>query len=565
MRLDGVFPKGIFRPELLMGTVNIVSSASAHVLLVSACQPSASFYNGGRYGRGEVGEFVIIEGQINVVLGRLVEVKLANISNVKLEAFGRIQLLGSIAMDTLKVTAGVEAYPRLGDRVYAAPHQLIAMLPQLMNDESESKIKIEIGSVDVAQESKVHITPEKLFSRHLAILGSTGGGKSWSIANIIEQCLQFNSKMILIDATGEYRNIGNNHVEHAHLVNPIKSANNSKQCSLPPTAFQESDFIALFEPSGKVQGPKFKEAIKSLRLAGLCSNLFPDGYIQKINQSKDTYREALQRDNNQSKIDNPTMPFDVTKLSKQIEEECVYPDGFGQQRGQKDETKWGGEDGNFSHCLSLITRINGILESPTFKNIFDGSSDNSLISLIDTFLNESDKLLRIDLSGVSFEYKAREIVANVIGRYLLCKARLGDFRNKAIIMFVDEAHNFLGKQIGSEDSISLLNAFELIAKEGRKFGLNICLSTQRPRDITEGVLSQIGTMIIHRLTNDRDREIIERACGEIDRAASEFLPNLKPGEAVIIGNDFPIPLTVQTTIPDNQPESSSTNFQEIWA
>lgn len=188
-----------------------------------------------------------------------------------------------------------------------------------------------------------------------------------------------------------------------------------------------------------------------------------------------------------------------------------------------------------------------------------------MISLIDTFLNESDKLLRIDLSGVSFEYKAREIVANVIGRYLLCKARLGDFRNKAIIMFVDEAHNFLGKQIGSEDSISLLNAFELIAKEGRKFGLNICLSTQRPRDITEGVLSQIGTMIIHRLTNDRDREIIERACGEIDRAASEFLPNLKPGEAVIIGNDFPIPLTVQTTIPDNQPESSSTNFQEIWA
>lgn len=72
-----------------------------------------------------------------------------------------------------------------------------------------------------------------------------------------------------------------------------------------------------------------------------------------------------------------------------------------------------------------------------------------------------------------------------------------------------------------------LDAFELIAKEGRKYGLNICLSTQRPRDITEGVLSQMGTLVVHRLTNDRDREVVERACGEIDRSASSFLPNLK--------------------------------------
>ena len=74
--------------------------------------------------------------------------------------------------------------------------------------------------------------------------------------------------------------------------------------------------------------------------------------------------------------------------------------------------------------------------------------------------------------------------------------------------------------------------------------MNICLATQRPRDITEGILSQLGTLIVHRLTNDRDREIIERACGEIDKAASDFLPSLQPGEAVLIGNDFPIPLTI---------------------
>ena len=98
-------------------------------------------------------------------------------------------------------------------------------------------------------------------------------------------------------------------------------------------------------------------------------------------------------------------------------------------------------------------------------------------------------------------------------------------------------------------NLMLSDAFEIIAKEGRKHGLNLCLTTQRPRDITEGVLSQMGALIVHRLTNDRDREVVERACGEIDRAASSFLPNLKQGEAVILGADFPIPLTIHINKP----------------
>jgi DNA helicase HerA-like ATPase len=110
------------------------------------------------------------------------------------------------------------------------------------------------------------------------------------------------------------------------------------------------------------------------------------------------------------------------------------------------------------------------------------------------------------------------------------KARGGKFQSKPVVVIVDEAHNFLGRKIGSDDYAARLDAFELIAKEGRKYGLNICLATQRPRDITEGVLSQMGTLIVHRLTNDRDREVVERACGEIDRSASAFLPNLRPGD-----------------------------------
>ena len=266
-----------------------------------------------------------------------------------------------------------------------------------------------------------------------------------------------------------------------------------------------------------------------------------------------------------SRLDDPRQPFDVRMLVKQIEQECVYPEGFGTRRGEKDPTKWGGETGDFSFCLSLVGRINGVLTSPAFKCVFEPGTSPALTTDIDEFCQGSAKLMRICVSGVSYEYRAREIIANVIGRHLLDAARKGHFRNQPTVVIVDEAHNFLGRYIGSEEFASRLDAFELIAKEGRKYGLNVCLASQRPRDITEGVLSQMGTLIVHRLTNDRDREVVERACGEIDRAASAFLPNLRPGEAAIIGTDFPIPLTVQIHAPQTPPQSDGPGFQSHWA
>ncbi|WDJ94375.1 ATP-binding protein [Xanthomonas campestris] len=332
---------------------------------------------------------------------------------------------------------------------------------------------------------------------------------------------------------------------------------------MPQTSFVESDFIALFEPAGKVQGPKLRAAMRSLRLATLAPHVAAGGIIKKIDQSKLPIIAEEAKAGISEKIEDPRQAFDVSKLVSQIEQECVYPDGFGAARGPKDTTKWGGDSGEVSYCLSLMSRINGILTSPSFDCVFK-SKDPSLTEQISSFVTNDDRLLRICLSGVAFEFKAREIIANVIGRHLLNMARAGAFKTRPLVVIVDEAHNFLGRHIGTEDAVARLDAFELIAKEGRKYGLNICLSTQRPRDITEGVLSQMGTLVVHRLTNDRDRDVVERACGEIDQAASSFLPNLKPGEAAIIGADFPIPLTIQVFPPNAKPLSDGPNYQGHW-
>lgn len=566
LNIDGAFPKGLLRPELFLGVVASVTARTVGVNLSEAGQPSGSHFAGGRYGRGEVGEFVLIEGQQSLLLGRIAEVHLREperrsikrdfTGNANLDAIGQIQLLGCVFMDSLRITAGVDTYPRLGDRIYAAPHRFIALLPHLMEpDEADvGDVTLNLGAIDVAHESTVSIKPERLFGRHCAILGATGGGKSWTMARIIEECIKYKTKLILIDATGEYRDFNGDGVSHRHLDEPVKKAVGSLASSLPPTSFVESDFVAMFEPSGKVQGPKLRAAIQSLRLAKVKPDLADDGLIIKAYKDKRQFNEGMQQ--HAVKINDPKQEFDVHLLPRQIINECIHDYG---------DPKWKGQnDAEVGYCASLLTRINGILASPVLRCAFGTTDKPALTQNIDNFVRNDGKLLRIDLSGIAYEYHAREIIANVIGRHLLTEARCGAFQRQPTVVMVDEAHNFLGHYIGVEDYAAKLDAFELIAKEGRKYGLNICLASQRPRDITEGVLSQMGTLIVHRLTNDRDRDIVERACGEIDRAASTFLPNLRPGEAAIIGTDFPIPLTIQIREPDTKPRSDGPKYQEHW-
>ena len=299
LRIDETFPKGLLRPELFLGVASSVTARTVGVNLSEAGNPSGSHFAGGRYGRGEVGEFVLIEGQQSLLLGRIAEIHLRDperrsigpdfVGNSDLDALGQIQLLGCVSMDDLLVTAGVDAYPRLGDRIYAAPHRFIALLPRLMEhtqDEGEPVV-LNLGAIDVAQESTVSIKPERLFGRHCAILGATGGGKSWTTARIIEECIRHSAKLILIDATGEYRDFAGDEVLHCHLGEPVQRATSSVACSLPPTSFLESDFVALFKPAGKVQGPKMRAAMRSLRLAKLEPGLAPNGFIEKIRQVKD--------------------------------------------------------------------------------------------------------------------------------------------------------------------------------------------------------------------------------------------------------------------------------------
>lgn len=557
---------GLLHPQLKVGNVSSISANLLKVNLDYAGSSSATHLQGSRYGKGEVGEIVLIEGQQNITLGRIIEVRLpererneissSHETDHKISAIGIVKLLGSIDLETIKVEAGLSNYPRLGDKVFSATSDFLAKIPQLINVGKENLLKIELGDITGDVGCKLNVSPEELFGRHCAILGSTGGGKSWTTAKLLQECAKYpKAKIILIDATSEYRSLPSINTLHYHLGNPINQHDTSLEFKIPPTDFEESDFLAMFDPSGKVQGPKLREAIKSLRLAWLEPDIFPKGYIMKVNQPKVLYRKALNKNKNSSLVDDPNQPFDVSMLTRQLVEECCW----------SNDDSWGAPNNDLGYCSSLLTRIQAVIYSSSFKSVFSDKQDLPPLScVIDNFLKSDKQILRVCCSDVSYEFYAREIIANVVGRKLLSMSRSEKFRTQPVIVFLDEAHNFLGKRVGSEEHSIKLNSFELIAKEGRKYGLNICLATQRPRDITEGVLSQMGTLLVHRLTNDRDREIVERACGEIDKSSASFLPNLKQGEVAIVGVSFPIPITVQIDAPSYPPKSDGPKLSECW-
>ena len=227
-------------------------------------------------------------------------------------------------------------------------------------------------------------------------------------------------------------------------------------------------------------------------------------------------------------------------------------------------------DTDVANCVSLITRIDSIRRTGILSSIFGFDATpvgDNLIDVIQAFLKPTQKdhfLLRIGFESVGFESQAREIAANAIGKYLLGKARDSQFKTHPVVLILDEAHQFLNKNVVDEYFASAsLSAFDQIAKECRKYGLFLCIATQMPKDIPLGTLSQMGTFIVHRLINYNDKEAIKQACSSADADMLTFLPVLGAGEAIISGVDFPMPLSVIVEPPRIPPNSQTPTFKDI--
>jgi hypothetical protein len=392
------------------------------------------------------------------------------------------------------------------------------------------------------------------------VLGATGGGKSWTLALLVEEIVRLGGKAILFDATGEFKTQVDPRITHVHLGGrKVNQSDPRRFLSFPYWELTESDLFVLLRPSPGVQAPKLKEALRSLKIAQLVPGLAANGLVRKTGTPRHPYEAACVQHG--LALRRTGTYFDIGQLSNQIWEECVYPAGF-----QAQAANWGGPNPNEqSACATLMSRIESELASPNLECLFAPADLEQLPSVVEAFLADpKQRVLRISLEFLSFEHNAREVVANAVGRYLLGLARQGRFMAMPVVTLLDEAHQFLDKSVGDEFTKTHLDAFGLIAKEGRKYSLTCVLATQRPRDIPEDVLSQMGMFIVHRLINERDRNVVEKACGDLDASAAAFLPTLGQGEAMVVGVSSPMPLPVAINRPESPPSSSSADYENLW-
>ena len=569
-------PSYLFEADRRIGTVVEVGPDFAKVNLPLAAADEPQLRYGERVGAGEVGEFVMVESGDVGIFGRISLVRLPERDRLAVEPrmasseqphpLGTVQLLCSVPVSAGKPIRGIARHPRVGARVYSMHPDMISWIAENAGGEETSGLRLALAHLPGSTATSVRITPERLFGRHCAVLGATGGGKSWTLARIVERCADFNAKVVLLDATGEYHALRDG-VKHISLGTAVDRPDGCDEASLPYHMLSEEDLFALFRPAGQVQAPRLRAAMKSLKIAALTDGeLLTDGCIVKAESERAPYDDAYQR--HAAAVDGPFATFEIEHLARQIGHECVYPSAFvqGGRRGERDYSRWGGPDEQaYSQCTSLIGRIESYLNASEFAPVLRPGELPDLISVIDAWLDDPQKpVLRISLRNLAFTSEIREIIANGLGRHLLDLGRGGRFIERPLVVCLDEAHQFVNRWLGDEYSRYPLDAFDLIAKEGRKYSLSLCLATQRPRDIPESVLGQMGTLLVHRLTNDSDRLVVERAAGDVDRSAAAFLPSLAPGQALLLGIDYPIPLIVAVTPPSAKPDSRGPDFQTHW-
>jgi DNA helicase HerA-like ATPase len=574
-----------FNHSHFIGYINQVTPQHVKVHFPSSVLMKSFTFYGEELKGGLVGNYVVIEGEKYGFLGKILELSLPEKERLELseKSFntkefhptGKIEILLSFELfEPSNIDKGLNSLPMIGAKVFICSSQFIKGYFKGFGVKKENlgtAPVIKLGHLTYDKTTIVELSQQAIFGRHCAVVGTTGGGKSYTICKLLEALKENNGKAIVIDATGEYSSLD--------VDDRVTKTIISETSFFPYSKLTIGDLFVLFRPSGQVQQPILLEAIKSLKIAHCLLRdkekinhtvleqkltfkikdkdvIIENGCIVKAGNETRPYNNAHFIYKKEIEDDNSSF-FDINKLSQQIINECY------QINGERWQTFQDGR--NFGNSTSLIMRINNTINDNDFKKMFGFNTtekQDDIIEVIEKFINDNSKnILRIGFEKVSFNFQSREILANAIGKYLLNQSRNEIFKKKPLVLFVDEAHQFLNKKVKDEYfEATELNSFDSIAKECRKYGLFLCIATQMPRDIPNGTLSQIGTFIAHRLINHQDKEAIANACSSANRDTLAFLPVLGSGEAILMGVDFPMPVMLKVDLPKIKPNSGTPLF-----
>lgn len=447
-----------------------------------------------------------------------------------------------------------------------------------------------LGQLSLNKATAMKIHGDRFFSKHIAIVGSTGSGKSCTVARILHDVVgiadeknsnigkQNNSHVVIFDIHDEYTAAFTLQKEQNFTLNRLDIDSLQLPYWLMNSEELESMFIESNEQNSHNQVSQFKQAVilnKERHNPGIKEMTYDTPvyfsitevyqYIENMN------REVIGRleNENQPKLADGTL----------IPDRRVYFDAAKSfvtaSTAKADKATNGPFNGEFNRFVSRLEtkladkRLRFLLH-PTKPDgtPFKTEDFQEIMKQFVGYLNKANITI-VDLSGIPFEVLS--ITVSLVSRlifdfcfhYSKLRHQKDDLNDVPVMIVCEEAHNYIPQKDDAAYRASR-KSLERVAKEGRKYGLSLMVVSQRPSEVSETIFAQCNNFLALRLTNNADQNYVRRLFPDNSSGITDILPNLAPGECVVVGDAVLLPAVVQMPLPKPEPHSRSVCFYKEW-
>ncbi len=452
----------------------------------------------------------------------------------------QLNIMGEITTNettrTTRFFRGVRSFPVIGEAVYNMSPQELTLI---FNRENEACIEVGRLQQDSSIVAKVRI--DDLLSKHFAIIGSTGSGKSCTVALVLQAILDENpmGHVVLFDPHNEYsKSFGN----RAEVID-------QNSLDLPLWIF---DFVETCELLCSDIEDHAREETEILHDLLLKAKRLYDRSLRTGNLSTqvkfDDIEAELQRSTHIT-LDSP-VPYRIRDVLKLIDHEM----------GKLENSN------NLQPYKRLKRRIATLIADPRYQFIFKNQASarpiEEIVGRIFRLPVQGKPISCLDFSGIPSE--ALNIVVSVVSRLAFELATWSE-RKLPILLVCEEAHRYIprDKSLGFHSTRRIIGR---IAKEGRKYGVSLGIISQRPSELEPSTLSQCSTIFSMRLSNELDQNFVRAAVPDGAAELLSFLPSLGTAETMVFGESVNLPMRVilNTLAEEYRPHSSSAKFTELW-
>ncbi|WP_318466147.1 ATP-binding protein [Photobacterium leiognathi] len=471
----------------------------------------------------------------------------------------KVSLIGSL-IDAEGIKRNIfrrtlESVPEIDANCFALEGEKLTSFMRVISHAEADGNSLTLGKYTLDENAVAYLNGNKFFQRHAFIGGSTGAGKSWTTARIIEQVSELkNSNAIIFDLHGEYSPLEGNGICHFKVAGPsdIESGRTLADGAiyLPYWLLSYEALVSLFVDRSDQNAPN-----QAMLMA------------REVNSAKTKY---LDEGGYQDILDNFTVdspvPFDLSTLIQELN--AINVERVPGARAGSDKA------GEFNGKLSrMISRLENKISDRRLGFLFQGGADvlefDWLNRLAEALLGSNDENGNGGVKIINFS----EVPSDVLPLIVSLVARLAfsvqqwtpsEDRHPVAIL-CDEAHLYIpNKNVsGASDDISI-EIFERIAKEGRKYGVSLVVVTQRPSEVNKTILSQCSNFVAMRLTNSDDQSVIKKLLPDSLGSFSDILPTLDTGEALVVGDASLLPSRIRIDEPNNKPDSGTVEFWKEW-